>query len=181
MTAASIMLGALRGGLKAFRRWLVCEEGAAAAEFALIAVPFVALLAAMTQTALVFFAGQVLQASTSEAGRLVMTGRAQGMTATQFQQAVCSNAGGFFTCGKLQVNVQTYASFASATQSSPIKNGKLDTTGFGFNPGTPGQIEVVQVFYPWPVGTDMLGLHLADVNGDSNLLAATSVFRNEPY
>jgi len=163
------------------RRWAGREDGAAAAEFALIAVPFVALLAAMTQTALVFFAGQVLQASTSEAGRLVMTGQAQGMTATQFQQAVCDNAAGFFTCGQLQVNVQTFSSFASATQANPIRNGKLDTTGFGFSPGKPGQIEVVQVFYPWPLGTDLLGLHLTDVNGDSHLLAATAVFRNEPY
>lgn len=181
MTTAAGMPSVLREGLKALRRWLACEDGAAAAEFALIAVPFVALLVAMTQTALVFFAGQVLQASTSEAGRLVMTGQAQGMTATQFQQAVCDNAGGFFTCGQLKVNVQTYTSFASATQASPIQNGKLDTSGFGFNPGKPGQIEVVQVFYPWPIGTDLLGLHLTDVNGDSNLLTGTAVFRNEPY
>ena len=163
--------------------WLRREEGATAAEFALVAIPFLALTLAMTQTALVFFAGQVLQSATSQAGRLVMTGQAQAqsMTASKFQQAVCDNAGGFFTCAQLQVNVQTFTSFASATEASPIQNGKLVTSGFGFNPGKPGQIEVVQVFYPWPLGTDLLGLHLTDVNGDSHLLAATAVFRNEPY
>lgn len=181
MTAAAGMSRTLRGGLRTLREALRREDGATTVEFAMIAVPFVALLVAMTQTALVFFAGQVLQSAASEAARLVMTGQAQGMTAGQFQQAVCTNAGGFFTCSQLQVNVQTFTSFASATGANPIQNGKLNTSGFGFSPGKPGQIEVVQVFYPWPLGTDLLGLHLTDVNGDSHLLAATAVFRNEPY
>ncbi len=167
-------LGALRRGVRR-------EDGATAVEFAIIAMPFLALLVAMTQTALVFFAGQVLQAATSEAGRLVMTGRAQSMTSAQFQQAVCDDAKGLFTCAQLQVNVQTFATFATATRANPIQNGKLNTSGFTFSVGKPGQIEVVQVFYPWPLGTDMLGLHLTNVNGDSHLLAAAAVFRNEPY
>jgi len=163
------------------RRGLRCTRGATAVEFALIAVPFLALITAMVETALVFFAGQVLQAATTEAGRLVMTGQAQGMTASQFQQAVCNNAGGFFNCSQLSVNVQTYTTFASVTQSSPIQSGKLNTSTFGFNPGKPGQIEVVQVYFPWPLGSDLFGLNLSNVNGNQNLLAATSVFRNEPY
>ena len=163
------------------RRWLRCEGGATAAEFALIAVPFLALLMAMTQTALVFFAGQVLQNATAEAGRLVMTGQAVAMTPAQFQQAVCDRSGALFNCANLQVNVQTFASFTAAAQPVTLKNGKLDTAGFGFSAGKPGQIEVVQVFYAWPLGTDLLNLHLVNVNGDSRLLVATSVFRNEPY
>lgn len=167
--------------LARLRAWRRCERGATAVEFALIAVPFLALLTAMVETALVFFAGQVLQAATSESGRLVMTGQAQGMTASQFQQAVCDRAGGLFTCSQMSVNVQTFGSFTSAAGSNPIKDGKLDTSGFGFSAGKPGQIEVVQVFYPWPLGMDLLGLGLNNVNGDSHLLTATAVFRNEPY
>jgi Flp pilus assembly protein TadG len=168
------MLATLRG-------WRRCERGATAVEFALIAVPFLALLTAMVETALVFFAGQVLQASTSEAARLIMTGQAQGMTAPQFQQAVCDRSGGLFTCSQLSVNVQTFGTFTSATGTNPIKSGKLDTSGFAFSAGKPGQIEVVQVFYPWPLGMDLFGLNLNNINGDSHLLAATAVFRNEPY
>lgn len=174
MKAAAAMLGAIR-------QWRRCERGATTVEFALIALPFLALLIAMLQTALVFFAGQVLQSATTEAGRLVMTGQAIGMTPAQFQQAVCDRAGGLFNCAQVQVNVKTYSSFTAAAQPVTMKNGKLDTTGFGFSPGTPGQIEVVQVFYAWPLGTDLLNLHLVNINGDSRLLAATSVFRNEPY
>lgn len=174
MTAGAGMLGTIRRGLR-------CERGATAVEFALIAVPFLVLLVAMVETALVFFAGQVLQSGTSEAGRLIMTGQAQAMTPSQFQQAVCDRTGGLFTCSQLSVNVQTFTSFASAAPTNPIKNGKLDASGFGFSPGKPGQIEVVQVFYPWPLGADLPGLNLNNVGGDSHLLTATAVFRNEPY
>jgi Flp pilus assembly protein TadG len=167
--------------LRTLRQWRRCERGATAVELALIAVPFLALLTAMVETALVFFAGQVLQAATTEAGRLIMTGQAQGMTASQFQQAVCDRAGNLFTCSQMSVNVQTFGSFTSATSANPIQNGRLDTSGFGFSPGTSGQIEVVQVFYAWPLGMDLLGLNLNNVNGDSHLLTATAVFRNEPY
>jgi Flp pilus assembly protein TadG len=163
------------------RAWLVDEHGAAAVEFALVALPFIALLMATVQLGMVYLAGQVLQAATMESSRMVMTGRAQGMTPAQFQQSVCDNGHAFFDCSQLAVNVQTYTSFASVTSVPPIKKGKLDPSTLGFQTGSPGQIEVVQVYYPWPLGTDLLGLHLVDVNGDSHLLTATAVFRNEPY
>jgi Flp pilus assembly protein TadG len=53
------------------------QDGAAAVEFALIAVSFLALLFAILETALVFFAGQTLESAASDAGRLIMTGQAQ--------------------------------------------------------------------------------------------------------
>ena len=174
MTGARIILQRLR-------RIAACEKGSAAAELALIALPFTALLVGMIETALVFFAGQVLQEAATQSGRMVMTGQAVGMTASQFQQAVCNNANGFFACSQLSVNVQTFGTFTAATETNPIQAGKLVTTGFGFNAGKPGQIEVIQVFYPWPLGTDLLGLNLNNVNGTSHLLTATAVFRNEPY
>ena len=167
--------------LKRLKRAAACQSGSAAAEFALIAVPFVALLVAMVETALVFFAGQVLQEATTEAGRLVMTGQAVGMNATQFQQFVCNHSSGFFDCSKLSVNVQTFSTFASITGANPVKNGQMNTSNLAFNMGTPGQIEVVQVFYPWPLGGNMLGLGLINVNGNAHLLTGTAVFRNEPY
>ena len=174
MTRARIMLERLR-------RAAACQRGSATVELAMIALPFVALLVAMVETALVFFAGQVLQEAATQSGRLVMTGQAIGMSAAQFQQNVCNHASGLFDCSKLSVSVQTFGTFGSITGTNPVVGGKMSTGSLPFSPGTPGQIEVVQVFYPWPLGADMLGLGLINVNGDSHLLAATAVFRNEPY
>ncbi len=163
--------------------FLRCARGGAAVEFALIAAPFVGLLVAIVQTGLVFFAGQVLQASTARAARQIMTGQAQaqGATAAQFQQAVCNNAGGLFDCASLSVNVQTFSSFASISRLNPVRNGEIDPSRLSFQPGIAGNIELVQVYYPWPVGPNIFGVNLANLGGDSSLLIATSVLRNEPY
>lgn len=167
--------------LKRLRRAAACQDGSAAVELAMIALPFVGLLVAMIETALVFFAGQVLQEAAIQSARLVMTGQSVGMTAAQFQQSVCNHASGLFDCSKLSVSVQTFGTFGSITGTNPVVAGKMTTGAMAYSPGTPGQIEVVQVFYPWPVGADMLGVGLVNVNGDSHLLVATAVFRNEPY
>lgn len=170
-----------RAMLERLRRLAACQKGSAAVELAMIALPFTALLVAMVETALVFFAGQALQEATTQSSRLIMTGQAIGMSAAQFQQAVCNHASALFDCSQLSVSVQTFGSFASITTTTPVQKGKLNTNSLPFSPGTPGQIEVVQVFYPWPLAADLLGLGLTNVNGNAHLLVGTAVFRNEPY
>ena len=63
--------------VRSARRFARAEEAAAAVEFALVAAPFLALIFAIMETALVFFAGQTLEATATEAGRMIMTGQAQ--------------------------------------------------------------------------------------------------------
>jgi Flp pilus assembly protein TadG len=160
------------------------EDGAAAVEFALVAAPFLALLFAIIETSLIFFAGQTLETATADASRLVMTGQAQaqGFTMTEFKNAVCARIYAMFDCaGKIQIDVRTAVSFSSTNTSKPIKDGKLDTTGFGYQPGGPNCIVVARVMYEWPVYVSLLGLNLADLSTGKRLLMATAAFRNEPY
>ena len=165
------------------RNFAVSSGGATVVEFALVATPFFALLIAILQTALVFLAQQVLQTATTQAGRLIMTGQAQTqkMTATQFQQAVCTDASALFTCGGLYVNVQTFASFSSMTQLNPLRAGVFNAGAMNYAMGGPGDIVLVQVFYQWPLVLGPLGFNLTNMNGNSRLLEATAAFRNEPY
>ena len=50
-----------------------------------------------------------------------------------------------------------------------------------YNPGGPGDIVVVTLYYEWPIYVSLLGNSLDNLNGGKRLLVATSVFRNEPY
>jgi Flp pilus assembly protein TadG len=43
-----------------------CKDGSAAVEFGLIAAPFIALLFAIMETAIVFFAGQTLETAVAD-------------------------------------------------------------------------------------------------------------------
>jgi len=169
---------------KLAHRFIREQGGSAAVEFALIAVPFLALLFAILETALVFFAGQTLEAAVSDASRLIMTGQAQtaGYSQADFKTQVCNRIAGLFDCsGGVYVDVKQYANFSSVSSASPVTNGAFDTTKMAYVPGGPGCIEVVTLYYQWPIYVSLLGNNLSNLNGSKRLLVATSVFRNEPY
>jgi hypothetical protein len=85
-----------------------------------------------------------------------------------------------FNCsGGLYIDVETYSSFASVNLALPVSNGTLNTANMGYNPGTPGEVVVVRLYYQYPVYFNVIGLN--NLNGGLNLLAATAVFQNEPY
>jgi Flp pilus assembly protein TadG len=169
-----------------------CRKGATAVEFALVAAPFLALLTAILQSALVFFAGRVLDEVTEEASRYIMTGQAQQGSVTQsgFATYICTGANtsklvsALFTCGNIMVNVQNYADFASASTASPTltfnPNGTVSNT-WSYNTGNPGDIIVVQVMYQWPVVLGPLSMNLSNLSNGNRLLVSTAVFKSEPY
>jgi Flp pilus assembly protein TadG len=166
------------------RRLARREDGVAAVEFGLVAAPFLALLFAIIETALVFFAGQTLETATADAARLILTGQAQtaGFSQTQFKEAVCSRVFGLFNCmAGVKVDVRTASAFGSTNMSKPVDaNGNLQTNMM-YSPGNAGDIVVVRVMYEWPVYVSLLGLNLSDMSGSKRLLMATAAFRNEPY
>jgi Flp pilus assembly protein TadG len=166
------------------RRFVRQQDGAAAVEFALVAAPFLALTFAILETAMVFFAGQSLEAATADSARLIMTGEAQtkGFSKAEFKTQVCDRIGGLFDCNNgVYVDVKSYTSFSSINSAAPVNNGELKTDTMTYTPGGPGDITVVSLYYQWPVYVSMLGNNLANLNGGNRLLAATSVFRVEPY
>src|SRR5262249_9143530 len=106
------------------RRFARRQSGAAAIEFAIVALPFLALLLGTMETALVFFADQTLETMVQQGARLVMTGQAQnnGWTdAATFKSQFCpaGHSSGLFTCDNLFVNVQSYGSFGSIGSVPP--------------------------------------------------------------
>jgi Flp pilus assembly protein TadG len=181
--------------LRRFRR---NRGGSAAVEFALVAPVFFALLFAIIETAIVFFAGQVLETITQNSARVLMTGQAQsGLVATcadpvsgaalactqsTFKTYVCNQIPALFTCANLFVDVQSYGtSFGSVVIGSQIDAANNFITAMNYNPGTSGQIVVVRLFYQWPLFVTGLGYNIANLAGSKRLLVATAAFQNEPY
>jgi Flp pilus assembly protein TadG len=166
------------------RRFLKKNDGAAAVEFALVAAPFLALVFAIMETALVFFAGQTLETAAADSARLIMTGQAQtqGFDQAKFKQEVCKRIFALFNCSAgMQIDVRTYTSFSAIDNSKPVDaNGNLKNN-FTYSPGGPGEIVVVRLMYQYPVYVSLLGFNLADMAGGKRLIMATSAFRNEPY
>src|ERR1035437_7042728 len=85
---------------KALRRFRRNRRGSAAVEFALVAPMFFALLFAIIETSIVFFAGQVLETGVRDTGRLLYTSQVQtaGTTQVDFKQALCDKVSVLIPC-----------------------------------------------------------------------------------
>ena len=164
----------------AIRRLGRKEDGSAAVEFGMVAAPFLALVFAIMETAIVFFSGQALETAVADSARLIMTGQAQtqGFNQSAFKDAVCSKIYGLFDCQNgVYVDVKTYTSFSNVNLTPPLDaNGNFQNDQT-YQPGGPGDIVVVRLFYQWPVYVALL----SNMSGGKRLLVATYAFRNEPY
>jgi Flp pilus assembly protein TadG len=175
----------VRNLLRRFRR---DRRGSLAVEFALVAPVFFALLFAIIETAIVFFAGQVLETVTQTSARQIMTGQAQNAALTQAQfktQVVCpagSLASMLFDCvNGIYIDVESYPAFTSVTINSQIDGSNNFINNMQYSPGGPGDIVVVRMFYQWPLFVTGLGYNISNLSGSKRLLVATAAFKNEPY
>lgn len=167
--------------LRRFRR---NRKGASALEFAIVAPIFLALLFAIIETALMFFASQVLETVTQDAAREIMTGQAQGagMSQSQFATYVCGQVPALFNCNNITIDVQSYSSFSQISFPNQIdSHGNLITSNLGYNPGGPGCTVLVRVFYPWQLFVTGLGYNISNFGNNQRLLTAAAAFQNEPY
>jgi Flp pilus assembly protein TadG len=174
-------MGRVRRHLKRLRR---NKDGATAVEFGFIALPFIALIFAILEVGLVFFAGQVLETAVADTSRLVLTGQAQngGFDANRFRQEVCNRSYGMFQCdSRMSIDVRTAQNFGAVNLNRPVDAAGNLINNFAYNPGGPGDIVVVRLFYQWPVIVPGLGNDLSNMSGRRRLLVATAAFRNEPF
>ncbi|MET4800955.1 TadE/TadG family type IV pilus assembly protein [Bradyrhizobium sp. LB11.1] len=161
------------------------NNGATAVEFALVAAPFLALIIALVQTFLVFFAQELLESVVQQSARLIMTGQVQSaqMTQAAFKQKVCDQIVIFFNCSGMMVDVQVANDWTTANTSLPplTFNGQGQVTNvWQYNPGDAGDIVVLRVTYVWPVVLGPLGFNLSNISNGNRQIMASAAFQNEP-
>jgi Flp pilus assembly protein TadG len=171
----------------ALYRFRANRRGSVAVEFALVAPVFFALLFAILETAIMFFAGQALEVGTQDSARLLLTHQAQdsGMTETQFKTDLCNRIMVLFNCtgnlANITVDVKVFPPGTAITITDPIVSGNL-TGPFAYQlppTGSPNTV-VVRAFYKWPLFVTGLGYNISNLNGSQRLLAATAAFHVEP-
>jgi Flp pilus assembly pilin Flp len=145
------------------RRFLSNRSGTTAVEFAMIAVPFLGLIAAVFETGNVYFRTSQLQLTTETAGRNVLThSLTTGITYQQFvDKYICTHnsdgspkvagnpavlpgtLGTMFDCSKVRVDV------APAAWSSTYTSGFTQTAMSSAIPlPAAGTVAVVRIVYP---------------------------------
>ncbi|MGJ4946605.1 TadE/TadG family type IV pilus assembly protein [Bradyrhizobium sp. HKCCYLS1011] len=182
MTASDLTTEKRRG--KSCAAFIRNSKGATAVEFALIAAPFLALIIALFQTFLVFFAQELLESVVIQSARLVKTGQvqAQNWDQTTYKQQVCTKIRIFFNCSGLMVDLRVANAWSTADTSllTPTYDSNGNVNNMQFNPGTAGDIVVLRVMYIWPVMLGPLGFNLSNISSGNRLIMATAAFQNEP-
>ena len=165
-----------------FRRFRRSRRASAAVEFAIVAPLFFALLFAIIETALMFFASQVMETITQDSSRVIYTGQAQNasLTQSQFATCVCSRVPALFDCSNIWIDVQNYPSFSTVTINSPV-DAAGNFVSQQFSPGGAADVVMVRLAYKWPIFVTGLGYNIANLPGSKRLLTASAAFRNEPY
>lgn len=169
-----------------FLSWCRENKGTAAIEFALVAVPFVLLVASIIEISVMFAANSIMLGATQDAVRAVRTGQVQVISDPDeaedfFRQQICDHIPiRLVDCNAIQFSVQVLDSFAEADTTPGVdEEGNLadDTIDFG----EAEDIVLVNVLYYHPMLSPVTAAFYADSPNNTKLLTATFVFQTEPY
>ena len=177
------------------QRFASATEGAAAVEFALVVGPFLFLIFAVLELALVFLLSTSLDTATERAARRIRTGEVQtsGEAAAAYKTALCSQMTWLSdNCdAALRVDVRKYDQFPDTNVETAFKTcTKPDGTTYQcmaddaemqWQPGGPTDVVVVRTYYQWPLFTPFLNQALSRLDGGVAVVQSTQTFRNEPY
>jgi Flp pilus assembly protein TadG len=163
-----------------------------AVEFAMVVGPFLFMMFAIIELALVFLVSTTLEAASERASRQIRTGEVQtaGQGAEAFKATICKNMTWVASscAGALRVDVRTFEQFADSNLPDPVGDCAPPATGKCFNDaalkfehGGPTDVVIVRAYYQWPLLTPFLSQALARLDGNVAVIMTTQTFRNEPY
>ena len=177
----------VRCGLRVFRR---DQDGVAAVEFGLVAVPFFALLFAILETALVFWSTQVLETAVANASRTIYTGQFQNSNdetssdiGAKFKAEVCKHVAALFPCETAAVRVDVRR-FTPGTPPPEVINSatkEINEGAFGYQATRASDIVLVRVALEYPVFVSMLNSNQPNLANGKRLIMSSATFRNEPF
>jgi Flp pilus assembly protein TadG len=158
------------------------RRGVTAVEVALILPLFLFIIFGIFEVAMLYFVAAALEGQIAEASRQIRTGNIQQEDdpLTAFRQLLCGPLAIAIDCDKIIVDVRKYTNFSGVSYPDYV-----DEDGEGeenqFVPGAAREIVVVRASYRWDLIVPGMGLYLGDNGAAYKTLAATAVFRNEPF
>lgn len=172
--------------------WLRDTRGAAALEFAIVALPFFLFVFAILGSSLYFFAVNSLEHGVEAASRKIRTGEAKlnGTSIADFRQSVCDEAGGGIDCNKLRVLIQNSADWAGITPQGCLDgNGQMVSSTGAVDDlvddysGDASFIALITLCYEWDLANTFHHLMLGAGPGGSGaaIMQASTAFRIEPH
>lgn len=185
------------GNRPAWRRFGRSRDGAAAIEFAILAIPYFMIVFAILETFIAYTGEQLVANAVDTMGREIRTGHitATNTSETKFRTRFCDEISILISCSdseiatpnKLYLDVRSFPTYAAVPTEIPVgENGDLDTSSFAYAPGAQKTINMVRAYYKWDIILDLLRPYISNIRpsgGRPNyfLIVDTSTFKNEDY
>lgn len=157
----------------------------------MLAAPFALLVFAILESCISFAGQEVMANITDDVARQLRTGqvRQANVTEATLKSMICSRLEIMVAkdCPGLEVDLRAYPSFAAAAQTGfNIQDGGIALTGttpstFTVSPGLAESINMLRVFYKWPVMTDFMAKSMANLKDGNTLHFASMTWKNEPF
>ena len=152
----------------------------------MVAFPFFFMMFAIIELGMIFVTDSILENAMVETGRLVRTGRAATakLTAEQFKTELCGRMSIFSgqCAARATLDVREIPQFRNQTPPDPMASGtSFDASNLTYQPGQPGSLMLVRVWYRQPLFTPFLSQALSKLGDGAAIMTATTTFRNEPY
>lgn len=164
------------------------QEGATAIEFALVAIPFFAIVFAIIELAIIFFISSTLNHAVSETGRLIRTGNFQNCGQDLFKELVCDNMAGLAGCSNnLTLDVLSQPEFQQiqVPDQRPLEDDGVNepTAPDGAFDSAPASTPVVvQATFYYKLALPPQLTRLESIPGSGlRVIRATTAFRTEPF
>ncbi|MCF6220845.1 MAG: pilus assembly protein [Robiginitomaculum sp.] len=174
------------------------KDGATAIEFAMLGIPFAALLFGIVEISVLFFMSSTVNHAVAEVARDIRTGEFQGTGggADEFKAAVCAAMSTVGNCDNLRVDVASSANgkFSELVlpQSPPDCTGSqavIDACEAAdpvmppdtYTATASGDVVIVRVQYVHHLSVPNELTRLANAAGNTHVITATTAFKNEPF
>ncbi|SFV26371.1 TadE/TadG family type IV pilus assembly protein [Hyphomicrobium facile] len=176
--------------LRGLRRLQRDDNGTTAIEFAIVATPFMMFILGLVGCAFYFFIISSIEKGMDQASRLIRTGQAvtQKMTVDQFRKKICTGAGAWIDCNKLQIFAQAADNWNTGIQPykclDNTKNLSLlmkPTDLIAIYTGTASQIVIVTTCYKWDFTAKLPLVKFGNAPDGTTMMQTATAFRSEPY
>jgi len=197
-----IKLLARRGQFRrqAFKHFRQNDDGTTAIEFAILGIPFVALLFGIVELAVLFFIQSTTQHALETVSREIRTGEFQstGGSEDEFKDLICAAMTGVGHCDNLRVDVVSSGTgkFKGLTlpvspEAPPPNETEEEKEAREALPPTllastytntsGGDVVIVRVQYMHQLAVPSALTKLSNSSGNTHVISVTTAFKNEPF
>ena len=186
MSAAPQTDNLRRTGLfaKLLRRFFADTGGVTAIEFAALAFPFSLMLFVILESCISFAGSQVLANAADDIARRIRTGQEKTMDKEKLRTLVCDQIKIIVAdnCPGLYADLRTFTTFKKATETKKyVVTKDLDENDFDAILGGPQTINMLRLYYKWPLLADNITSILRDSKDGNTMHFAAVIWQNEPF